>query len=87
MTCILNVRSCRLTVARRVSLVQQEVLTLPNHLSSLHVYSEVRVARSLVFCVVFCKSVFVLFSFGHGVVCVFFDIRILITPLVLSSSS
>jgi hypothetical protein len=39
----------------------------------------VRVARSLVFCVVFCRSLFVLLSF--------FDLRILITPLVSSKSS
>jgi hypothetical protein len=68
LACILNVSSCRLTVTRWVSLVEQEVLTLPRHLSSLHVFSEVRVARSLVFCVVFCKSLFVLFSFDHCIV-------------------
>ena len=39
----------------------------------------VRVPKSLVFCVVFCRSLFVLLSF--------FDLRILITPLVSSKSS
>jgi len=34
-------------------LVKQELPTLPEHLSSPPVFSEVRVARSLVFCVVF----------------------------------
>jgi hypothetical protein len=38
----------RLTVTRRVSLVEQELLTLPGHLSS--VFSGVHVAQSLVFC-------------------------------------
>ena len=39
----------------------------------------IRVARSLVFCVVLCRSLFVLLSF--------FDLRILITPLVSSKIS
>jgi hypothetical protein len=54
------------------------------------VFSGVRVARGLVFCVVFCMSLFVLwtFSFGHCVVCPFsIYIFILITPLVSSNSS
>ena len=36
-------------------------------------FSEVRVARSLVFCVLFCRSLFILcaFSFGHYIVCPF----------------
>ena len=39
------------------------LLTLPEHLGSPSVSSKVRVARSLVFCVVFCKSFFVFLSF------------------------
>ena len=39
----------------------QELLILPGHMSSSPVFSEVRVARSLVFCVVFCRSFLVLF--------------------------
>jgi hypothetical protein len=35
------------------------------------VVSGVRVARSLVFCVMLCGSLFVLFHFGHCVVCPF----------------
>ena len=35
------------------------------------IYSGYRVARSLVICVVFCRTLFVLFSFGHCVVCPF----------------
>ena len=46
--------SCRLTLTRRVSLVEQDLQTLT-------VLSGVRVAWSLVFGVVFCISLFVLF--------------------------
>ena len=55
----------------RVSLVEQELLTLPEHLRPRPVFSGVRVTRSLVLCVCFvdrCLS-FCLFSFGHCVVC------------------
>jgi hypothetical protein len=57
----------------------QELLTIPEHLSSPPVFSVVRVTRSLVdHCLLHC----LFFSFG-----LFFDIRILITPLVSSNSS
>jgi hypothetical protein len=59
------------------------------HLGSPLVFSGVRVTQSLVLCVCFvdrCLS-FCTFSFGHCVVLFFFDIRILITPLVSSNSS
>jgi hypothetical protein len=58
---------------RRVPLVEQELLTLPEHLSSSPVLSGVRVTRSLVLCICFlnnCVS-FCPFSFGHRVVCTF----------------
>ena len=64
-----NTMTKRLT--RRVSLVEQELFTLPEHLSSPLVLSGVLVARSLVLCVCFvdrCWS-FCPFSFGHCVVC------------------
>jgi hypothetical protein len=41
--------------------VEQEQVTIPEHLSSLHVFCGIRVARSLVFCVMFRRSLFVLF--------------------------
>ena len=44
---------------RRLPLVEQELLILPDHLSSPPVFSWVRFVRNLVFCVVFCR--FVLF--------------------------
>ena len=46
-------------VTRSVSLVEQELLTLPESLNSPPVFSGVSVARS--FCVAFCRSLFVLF--------------------------
>ena len=58
-------------LTRRVSLVEQERLTLPKHLSSPPVFSRVRVTRSLVLCVCFvdrCLS-FCPFSSCHCVVC------------------
>lgn len=44
-----------------VSLVQQDIFTLPVHMSSPWILSGVRFARSLVFCVMLCGSLFVLF--------------------------
>jgi hypothetical protein len=58
-------------LTRRVPLVEQELLTLPEHLSSPPIFSGVRVTRSLFLCVCFvdrCLS-FCSFSFGHCVVC------------------
>ena len=70
-------------LTRRVSLVEQELLTLPEHLNSPPVVSGVRVTRFLVLCVCFedrCLSFLPL-------LCLFFDIRILITPLVSPNCS
>ena len=75
-------------LTRRVSLMEQELPTLPQH-SSPPVFSGFRVTRSLVLCVCFvdrCLS-FCTFSFGHWCFLFFFDIRILITPLISSNSS
>jgi len=58
-------------LTRRVSLVEQELLTFPEHLSSPPVFSGVFVTRSLVLYVCFvdrCLS-FCTFSFDHCVVC------------------
>jgi hypothetical protein len=41
--------------------VEQQLHTLPEHLCSPLDFSEVRVARSLAFCIVFCRSLFVVF--------------------------
>jgi hypothetical protein len=66
--------------------VEQELLTLPEQLDSLLVFSGVRVSRSLVFCVVLCRLLFILFplSFGHCIAC---PPSILMTTLVSSNSS
>jgi hypothetical protein len=58
-------------LTRRLSLVEQELLTLSENLSSPSVFSGVRVNRSLVLYVCFvdrCLS-FCTFSFGHCFVC------------------
>ena len=75
-------------LTRRVPLVEQELITLPEHLSSPPVFSGVRVTRSLVLYVCFpdrCLS-FLCFYFWP-LCCLFFDIRFLIAPLVSSNSS
>ena len=68
-------------LTQRVSLVEQELFTLPEHLSSPPVFSGVRFGRSFVFCVLLdrCLSVFlfvlvIVFS-------VFLRFQIPITPL------
>jgi hypothetical protein len=70
-------------LTRRLPLVEQELLTLPERLSSPPVFSGIS------FMCMFCRSLFVLlYFFFWPLFCLFFfDIRILITPLVLSSNS
>ena len=77
-------------LTRRVPLVEQQLLTHPEHLSSPPVFSGVRVTRSLVLCVCFvdCNLLFVLLSFFFwSLCCLSSDLRILIIPLVSSNSS
>jgi hypothetical protein len=51
-------------------------------------FNGVRVTLSVVLCVMFCRSLFVLSSFYFWpLCCLSFDLRILITPLVSSNSS
>ena len=72
-----------------MSLVEQELLTLLEHLSSSPVFGEVRVTRSLVLCVCFVDRFLSICTFFFWPLrCLFFfEIRILITPLVSSHSS
>jgi hypothetical protein len=57
-------------LTRRVPLVEQERLTLPEHMSSPPVVSGVRVTRSLVLYVCFVdRCLFFCTFFGHCVVC------------------
>ena len=59
-------------VIRQVPPVEKELLTFPEHTSSPQVFSGVRVAQSLICCVVFCGSLsFCTFSFSHCVVVCF----------------
>jgi hypothetical protein len=65
------ITGCVTRLTRGVPLEEQELLTLPEHMSSPPVFSGVRVTRSLVLYVCFvdrCLS-FCTFSFGHCVVC------------------
>jgi len=48
-------------VTRRVSLLENELLTIPDHLGLPPVLIGVRGARSMVICVLFCRTFFVLF--------------------------
>ena len=80
----------------RVSQVDQELLTLLQHLSSHPIFSGVYVAWSLVFCTVFCRSLFVLLAIVLCIVspliyscwlpfctlyCLPFDLQLLVTIL------
>jgi hypothetical protein len=56
---------------RRVSLVEQELLILPEHLSLPPIFGGVCVAQFLVFSVVFGELLLDFFYFGHTVVCLF----------------
>jgi hypothetical protein len=78
-----------LSTKTRKSAVEPELFTLPEHLSSLPVFSGIRVTRSLVLCVCFvdrCLS-FCTFSFGHCVVCSssIYGLHVSIWPLFLRS--
>jgi hypothetical protein len=62
-----------------VPLVEQELLTLPEHLSSTSVFSWVRVTRPLVLCVMFYRSLFFLLYFFFCLLFFLsFDLHILI---------
>jgi hypothetical protein len=63
--------------------VEQELLTLPDHLSSSPVFSRVRVTRSFVLCVCFVDNCL----FYLAIVLSVLLRRILITLLVYSNSS
>ena len=75
-------------LATTVPLVERELPTLPEHLPLPPVFSGVRVARSLVFCMVFCVSLFIILLFLLWPLrCLSFsDLRLLITPLAITLS-
>ena len=72
------------SVTRRVPLVEQELIILPEHASSSPLFSFCHSIFSFL-CNV-CRSLFILFLVDT-LSCLSFDIRILITPLVSSNSS
>ena len=81
---------CVPRVTRRVPHVEQEQITLPEYLILPSVSCGVRVARSLVFCTVFCTILFVSFLFPmywffFFFFFFFFELRLPITPVVSSS--
>lgn len=69
-------------VTRRVPLMEQELFSSQDFNPRL---CGVRIARSVVLCVVYCRSVCVLFH--RPLCCLSFDLRILIANLVSSHSS
>jgi hypothetical protein len=73
-------------LTRLVPLLEQELLTLPEHLNSPPVFSSIRVTQSLVLYVYFVDRC-LYFFFWPLCWLFFFDLRILITPLVSSDSS
>jgi hypothetical protein len=83
-----NGQSKNNVLATTVPLVERELPTLPEHLPLPPVFSEVRVARSLVFCMVFCVSLFIILLFLLWPLrCLSFsDLRLLITPLSITLS-
>jgi hypothetical protein len=76
-------------LTRPVSLVEQGLLTLLEHMRSLPAVSGVRVTRSLVLYVCFVDRCLPFCTFLLWPLCClfFFDIRIMITPLVSSNFS
>jgi hypothetical protein len=75
-------------LTRRVPLVEQELPTLPEHLSSLRFLLGSWYSIFSFMCM-FCRSLFVLLYFFFWPLCClfFFDLRILITPSLVSSKS
>ena len=85
-----NVPICQIHNVPRRTLrmpdVEQELLTLQEHRSSPPIFRDVRVSLSLVFCLVLCRSLFVLLSFCAWILYYLsFDFRLSITSLVSST--
>ena len=70
---------------------QAKLLTLPEHMISPPIFSELRVTRSFALRLVYCRQTFVLlfvfFSFGHCVVCSSSIYGFCLPPLISSNSS
>jgi hypothetical protein len=76
-------------LTRRMPLVEQDLLTLLEHLNSSPVFSGVPVTRSFVLCTYFVDCCLSFLSFFFWTLCCLFfdDFRILITPLISSNCS
>ena len=77
------ITGCMIRVTRWAILVEQEPLALPGHMSSLLCFQQVSSCSILVFCVVFCRSVFCplfLFYFYHCIVCPSISIYVFGSP-------
>jgi hypothetical protein len=76
-------------VTRRVLLMEQELIAHPKHPRWPPVFSGVCVARSVVFSVLFCRSLIVLLSFFSLPLyyLFFFDLQVFVVPLVSSNLS
>ena len=76
-------------VTWQVPLVEQELLTLAEHLSSPPVFSEISCYSIFSFMCMFCRSLFVLLYFFSWSLCCpsFFNLQLRIIPLVSSNSS
>ena len=70
-TCSWLISGFVIRLTRRVLIVEQEMITIPEHLSSPPVFGGVRITRSLVWCLYFVDRFlcFCSFSFGHCVLC------------------
>ena len=74
-------------ITRRMPLVDQKLLTVPEQLRSSPVFCRIPVAQYLIVCVVFVDPHFYFcpISFGHYIVCYSsIDLRLLVTSLVYS---
>ena len=81
-----NIKRSLMLFSDFVPYVEQEVLTLPEHLSSPTVF--VGFVLLFSFCVVLCRSLFVLLSFVfRPLYCLSFNLRFLIRLLVSSNFS
>jgi hypothetical protein len=68
---------------RQVPLVEQELPIISEHMRSPPVFSGIGAAWSFYFCVMFCRTLFVLwYFFFWPLYCLFFYLRLLITTLV-----
>jgi hypothetical protein len=91
---VIKIRSCHhkwliirfvTRVKQQVPLLEQELLTLAEHLRSPPIFSEVGLAQSLVLCIVYWRSLFVLLSFLFWpLYCLSFNFWLLINLLVSS---